>query len=613
MPKLERLKLFIRNSRRILTPERFALASVWVQLIAIFLTSAFIIIALSPFLGSLQLSYKIFADPAYFYETTGPIQIVAGLIQVLLGMILFSFIISVLSAALIKLIDNIKSGSLPFKGTGHTIFINYNIKLPLILDQFNLRAKDKGTMENVVLLFSDNDVVNSFRSMLDKERWNNLDIFIRQGDVLAFKTYDRLSISNATGIVILLPDKEDDPFAADNFNLKILTTLTNNHAFFQHLSDRQGSRHPVKCSIELSNNKDSRDIALELTSLGAGALFAVITPGDVIGSILARAKVDVVYYKAFFEILSFDGSTIHFIDPKRFLDKGDLGGVLFEQLLFSFEGGTLLGFSGINKDGGFEMSLCPFGKSLKSTDWLLFLTKNIKDLHYKPISSPLNFVKNDAIIPPKEAASKKICVVGNEWPLGNIDDFMDVSSLASLKESHFVFEEPSKYFSPTFLKSLHEVDYDNIIINLDDEQGFRLTMLLVSKNRNDSQFMTKIVTILGDPVTEQLLHTNVLKSNTVLSHKLAARYIAQISFQKNLDRLFTELAFAEGVEFNLLEVGNHIPADFLGDLNELKMMLAAHKMIYIGTVDNEKNVYLEATTFSETQQILVLSFGEIGK
>ncbi|MCL6259976.1 hypothetical protein M3O96_12805 [Aquiflexum sp. TKW24L] len=611
MPKLERFKLFFRNARRILTPERFALASVWVQLIAIFITSAVIIIAFSPFIGELPLTYKIFADPSYFADVAGPIPLATGLILVLLGLVLFSFIISVLSAALIKLIDNIKSGSLPYKGTGHTVFINYNIKLPLILDQFNLRAKDKGSIENVVLLFSDKNIVAAFRLLLDKDRWGNLDIFIRQGNVLAFQTYERLSITHALGIVILLPDQTDGAFEADNFNLKILTTLTNNPLFFKHLSDRQGSKHPVKCSIELSNNQDSRDIALELTSNGSGALFAVITPGDVIGSILARAKVDVVYYKVFFEILSFDGSTIHFVDPKRFAGKGNLNGLLFEQLLFSFQGGTLLGFSGVNDEGGFEMNLCPFGRPVKSTDWLLFLTKNIKELHYTPLTAIPNLIVKDQIIPPKEAASKKICVIGDAWPLGNIDDFIDVPSLATLEESHFVFEEPSKYYLPTFLKNLQEGDYDNIIINLDDEQGFRLTMLLVSQNRNNHPFMTKIVTILGDPVTEQLLNTKVLKSNTVLSHKLAARYIAQISFQKNLDRLFSELAFAEGVEFNLLEVGKHIPAEFLVDLTQLKNMLAAHKMVYIGTVDKEKNVFLESTTFSETQQILVLSFGEI--
>jgi hypothetical protein len=611
LPKIERLKFFIQNARRFLTPERFALASVWVQLVAIFITSAIIILIFSPFVGSLPLTYKIFADPSYYADATGPIPIASGLILVLLGLVLFSFIISVLSAALIKLIDNIKSGSLPYKGSGHTLFINYNIKLPLILDQFNLRAKDQGKIENVVLLFSDNKTVAAFRALLDKERWGNLDIFIRQGNVMAFQTYESLSISNASGIVILLPDTTENAFEADNINLKILTTLINNQNFLKFLSDRQGSKHPVKCSIELSNDQDSREIAEELTSNGSGALFSVITPGDVIGSILARAKVDVVYYKVFFEILSFDGSTIHFVDPKRFSDKRNLEGCLFEQLLFSFQGGTLLGFSGINSDGGFEINLCPFGKELQSTDWLLFLTKNINGLRYFPQTSPPNLVLNELIIPPKEAASKKICVVGDEWPLGNIDDFMDGPSLASLEESRFVFERSSDYYSPKFLKSLYEGDYDNIIINLDDEKGYRLTMLLVSKNRTNHGFMTKIVTILGDPVTEQLLNTKVLNSNTILSHKLAARYIAQLSFQKNLDRLFKELAFAEGVEFNILEVGVNIPSELLTDLEDLKKSLAAQKMIYIGTVDKEKNVFLESSVFADTQQILVLSFGEV--
>ena len=86
MPKLERLKFFLRNSRRILTPERFALASVWVQLIAIFLTSAVIIIVFSPFMGDFPLTYKIFADPSYYADAEGPVPIVAGLILVLLGL-----------------------------------------------------------------------------------------------------------------------------------------------------------------------------------------------------------------------------------------------------------------------------------------------------------------------------------------------------------------------------------------------------------------------------------------------------------------------------------------------------------------------------------------------
>lgn len=599
-------KLFRRKLSRLISREKFALAPVSVQLVAIFIASALVIILLAPLIGDLSTSYRLFADPSSYANAKGPLQLVVGLVQVLIGLVLFSFIISVLSAALTTLIDNIKSGSLPYVKRNHVLIVNYNVKLPLILDQLNIRAKDQGTFEDVVLLFSEPKLVSYFRSTYNKERWPNLEVFVRQGDVLNFKTFKRLSIFNALGIVLLLPDHIDDDFDSDNFNLKILTTLSNHQPFFQHLSERQASKSPLKCSIELSSNPDSTRIAKELTSTELGAFFTVITPGDVIGSILSRAKVDVVYYKVFFEILSFDGSTIQFVNPKNFSSSGKLEGMMFEELLMNFKGGTLLGFSGVTAEGRFQINLSPFDHPLQKSDWLLFLTTNVKEIKYSPVKhEPLLLNREDVIIP-NEVASKNICVIGDAWPLGNIDDFIDVPSLAALKEAFFVFDDPMDYFEPAFLKKLQDGNFDNIIINLDDEHGFRLTMLLISTNQNNQAFLSKIVSILNDPVTEQLLGRKVLRSNTVLSHKLSARYIAQISFQKNLDLLFSELAFAEGVEFQLLEVGKHISAELLTTSLEVRRLLAVYKMVYVGTVDSEKNIDLEANSFEGVKQILVI-------
>ena len=611
MSIFEKFKLVGRRFRRALTQERFALASIWGQLVAIFIVSALLIIGLSPFLGDLATSYKLFSDPSSYADVSEPMQLVAGLVQVMVGLILFSFIISVLSAALVNLIESIKSGSLPYKKRGHILFVNYNIKLPLILDQLDHRAKDKGIIEDVVLLFPEPETVSFFRSQLEKKRWRNLEIFIRQGDVLSMQTFHKLSVLHAMAIVILLPDNFENTFLADNFNLKILTTLTNDQAFLKHLAEKQASSKPVKCSIELSSHADARTIALDLTSSKAGTFFNVITPGDVIGSILAKAKVDIVYYKVFFEILAFDGSTIHFVDPKQF-GQHDFAGMPFEQLLFSFTGGTLMGYSCANKEGALQMDLCPFKETITANDWFIFLTPNIRGIKYIPQPYNTNGVeKNTSIIPPNEQASKRICVIGSTWTLENIDDLLDTNSRVTLNESHKVFDSPTDYFSAQFIQYLHDGNFDNIIINLDDEVGFRLTMLLVSMNKGKPQFLTKLVTILGDPVTEQLLSTHFLKSNTVLSHKLSARYIAQLSFQKNLDRLFQELAFSKGSEFKLLEVGKHIPAELLTDVQSVRRMLTAYEMVYLGTVDEEKNVNLEATEFNATQQILVLSLGKV--
>lgn len=610
MSLLDKFKFFRRNISRILTPERFALAPIWVQLVAIFFVSAILIIGLSPFLGDLPTSYKLFADPANYANTSGALQLIVGLVQVLMGLVLFSFIISVLSAALVTLIENIKSGSLPYRKKGHILFVNYNIKLPLILDQVNLRAKDKGIMEDVVLLFPEAETVTFFRNQFDKARWENLDVFIRQGDVLTFQTFERLSVQHAMALVILQPDHLTDSFSADNFNLKILTTLTNNQDFFSHLTHKQEAGNPVKCSIELSKQTDVRKIALEITKNKGDNLFSVITPGDVIGSILARAKVDVVYYKVFFEVLAFDGSTIHFVNPKQFgtinFENAD-----FRQLLFSFKGGTLIGFSNTGHDGKFNIDLCPFDQKFKKGSWFIFLTPHVNKIRYAPLKETLSFNKDVPVTPPNEEVSKKICVIGNAWTMENIEDFMDGKSLDAMQESQVIFDNPSDYFSDNFLNQLHEGAYDNIIVNLDDELGFRLTMMLVSSNKHNPKFLNKIVTILGDPVTEELLNTNILKSNTVLSHKLSSRYIAQLAFQKNLGRIFTELAFTEGAEFHLLEVGKHIGAEVLNDVAQVRRILAAHEMIYLGTVDADKNVNLEAVNFKGTNQILVLAEGKI--
>lgn len=89
----------VRRLRRFLTPDGFALAPVWMQLGAIFVGSALLILLLSPLIGSLALSYRLFTDPSSYGEIEGLLPIIPGLVQVMFGLILFSFIISVLSAA----------------------------------------------------------------------------------------------------------------------------------------------------------------------------------------------------------------------------------------------------------------------------------------------------------------------------------------------------------------------------------------------------------------------------------------------------------------------------------------------------------------------------------
>lgn len=605
----KKLHRFLRYLRSLLSPDGFAQASVWEQLATIFIFGAIVIVFLSPALGDISTSYRIFADPSTFADAQGPLQVFFGLVQMIFGLILFSFIVSVLSAALIELVADIKGGRLPFRKSGHILIVNYNVKLPLILDEFNLRAQRRDVVEDVVLLFAEPEIVSDFHTHLEKERWSHLEVYIRQGDLLTFNTFERQGVFRALAMVVLLPDHMESTFAADNFNLKLLTTLVNRGEFFAHLEDRQNLRQPMKCSIELSNNADCRDIALAITSKDSGPMFSVITPNDVIGHVLARAMVDVVYYNVFFETLSFQGTNVNFIDPSLFPDFDSASETPFEQLMFDFTGGILIGYSCVDASGRFNLKLCPFGQPLATTDWLLFLTDDAKRLHYSP-AEPQRQLPHPEIIPPNEQSSKRICVIGAAWPVAPVTRFIDTASRAFLADAQYVFDDPTEYFTPAFQQLLHDGDFENIIINLDDELGFRLTMLLFAAPNRDKAFLAKIVTVLKDPQIEKLLNQRVFQCRTLLSHKLAAKYISQLSFQKNLDILFTELTYPEGAEFNLLEVGKHIPAHLLTNPIELKRLLAAHQMIYVGIVDATKKISLSPADVSEARQILALSLGK---
>ncbi len=597
-----------RRTLRVLTPDGFALAPLWVQLAAIFISSTLVILLSGLFIGSLSQSYRLFTDPSSYADADGARQLFFGFFQVSFGLMLFSFIISVLSSALEQLIERIRGGTRPYNKSGHLLIINHNGKLPLILDEINERYARLDQSVDVVVLLGSREEVEQFCEGLKLDRWLFLHLFVRQGDLLAFETYQRLSIFSASGVVLLATDGADGTFATDNLNLKILTALTNDPAYWQHLVRHQRLKQPIKCAVELSSEVRSREVAQALTAFGRDALFSVTTPGDVIGRVLSRSIIDIVYYKIYLEIFSFYGHAVYFVNPQHFAAQGLTPGMRFETLSRGFTQGMLVGFSRL--DGGVEIQLAPVGQVLVPGDWLIIIARSRTAIAFDGVV-PIRPVDATAIVPPSEIRRRRLCVIGAARAFESLPAFLHADSRAGLKQAHFVFEEIEQYFDPAFIARLHDGDYDNIIINLDDEAGFRFTLFILAQFPQGDPFLEKIITVLSDPVIEGLLNRHAKFRNTILSDKLAAKYITQLSFQKNLEKLYDELSAPEGAEFNLLDVGTHIPRELLTTKQEVKDLLLARGLVYVGTVDQSQEVHFDADDFAEVRQLVAISQGEM--
>ena len=122
--KLPPLRIRLHRALRVLTPDGFALAPLWLQLAAIFASSAAIILLWAPLLGSLSQSYRLFSDPSSYADAEDIRQLFFGFFQMGFGLILFSFIISVLSSALEQLIERIRGGTRPYAKGGHLLLVN---------------------------------------------------------------------------------------------------------------------------------------------------------------------------------------------------------------------------------------------------------------------------------------------------------------------------------------------------------------------------------------------------------------------------------------------------------------------------------------------------------
>ena len=104
--------------------------------------------------------------------------------------------------------------------------------------------------------------------------------------------------------------------------------------------------------------------------------------------------------------------------------------------------------------------------------------------------------------------------------------------------------------------------------------------------------------------------TGSLKNkNIILSEKLAANFIGQITFQKSLIHVLEELTSPAGNEFNLLQIGKDLSPDFLTNKSDLKKLLIDNHMTYIGTVNEKKDVEFDTDSFENATRVIMLSAG----
>ena len=571
--------------KKYFTLDGYSMAPLYVQLGVLILISTLIVLAFSLIHNSLEASYLLFMDPTALPENS---NVLLSFIQLMLGLIIASFVISILSSALENSIENIKSGILPYKGKNHLLFINSNKKLFYILEELDIKYSDSNTVQEIVVLVSTKEAVESIVENLGE--YKHLAIYVKQGDLLDANIYKNMNISKTIAVDILADENIEDPFLSDNMNIKILSTLMNDEKFVDSLEVRNNKHKNI--TVETRNSIEATKIINSIATVDGIDCVAVVNSDKLLSQILNRSIIDIIYYKIYSEMFTFEGSEIYLIDSNKydFKDKG------FKSLHKSFKDSLLIGFVRDEK-----VLLNPTDENVQKDDLLVVLSDDEDKIVYEHTDlSSKTFQKLEQ---PSEIVKRDVCMIGEYLKVDNIFDFLDEESKKRYKS--YNFEDMNTYFTREFLENLISGNFDIVILNLDDEVAYRFAMYIISEYGLESKLVHNIVSIVSDPISANLINTTMKRQNVILSEKLSAQFISQLSFDSNLVNVINELTTSSGSEFNLIDskdIG-------CSDVEELKEQLLQNDMTYIGVVqDNE--ILFNSQYIAQSSQVIVLSKGE---
>ena len=128
----------------------------------------------------------MFVDQSAFIEAEGWFLVGLGFVEVIVGIMVAGFVISILTSTLENFIREIKTGSLSYKRSNHVVIVNQNNKLFHILRELNKKFEDKARLQDVVVLLKGKQQVHAFwdaySGWYDNQNFNKL-LFIK-GDFM---------------------------------------------------------------------------------------------------------------------------------------------------------------------------------------------------------------------------------------------------------------------------------------------------------------------------------------------------------------------------------------------------------------------------------------------
>ncbi len=488
----------------------------------------------------------------------GPGFLLSMLLVTFSGIFIFSALIGILTTGLDTKLDSLRKGRSRVVETGHTVILGWSEQVFTIASELSIANENQ--KNPCITIMANKDKVEMEEEIKEKvPSMRNTRVVCRTGNPAEPGDLERISLHTSKSIIILSPDSENpDPEV-----IKTMLAIT---------SRSTAENKPVHM-VALINNPDN----LQAAEIVGGDQAEVILAGDLIARMAAQTCLQSGLSIVYQELLDYDGDEIYFQHEPL------LTGKTFSETLSLYEHSSVIGLktqgNGILLNPAMDRTVSPGDLIIaisEDDDTVVLSDKTNIGIQYKSISHSTS----------EDNTPRKIVMLGWNWRASIIirelsnylypgssltlvaDETLCAPEIPEDLKNLSVRYTPGNTTDRNTLEDLSIQQYDHIILlsysdDLDVQTADSSTLMTLLHIRDIADKLGRHFSLVSEmrDVRNRNLAEITGADDYIVSDQLLSLLLTQISENKDLSAIFTDLFDPDGSEIYLKPVARYITTE----------------------------------------------------
>jgi len=477
----------------------------------------------------------------------------------LMGILVFSALISIISAGLDAALENLRKGRSRVLEADHTVILNWSASIFDIISE--LCIANESRKKPRIVIMANKDKVEMEDAIADKVgSTGNTVVICRNGDPTDLFDLSLVNPQTCRSIIVVSPEGVENP---DKQVIKTVLALTQD-------PKRRDERYRIAAEL--------RDIAnAEVARIVGGDELQLVLADDLISRLVVQSSRQLGLSAVYSELLDFDGCEIYTTE----ID--ELAGMTFSDAIMSFEDSSLIGLR--FPDGRVRMNP-PMETVIEPGSRAIIIAEDDASIRLSPL--PEDAIDAPAIRKPKavKRGPERILILGwnRRGPLiaHELSRYVKPGSVLTIAADTPGFADEIKAMPlgsrnmkveakvvdtahAASVEKLNPGGYDSVMVlgysnHMDAQSADTHTLISLLHLRKISERSGRHIPVVSEmiDIRNRELAEVTGADDFVVSNKLVSLVLAQASENEHLSAIFDDLLDEEGSEIYIRPIGDYV-------------------------------------------------------